>query len=76
MNSRYGRLAHLLWERLRLPAPRVKRPDARWIGVLGEGPWYPPVEWEMKMHLPLAKALKRLKQMGRCDNRQRRSPAN
>jgi len=77
VNAQYGRLARRLWKHLALPAPTKVRPRyGRWIGLLGSGPVHPGREWEMTMHRSLAEALKRLKQMGWCGNRQGRNGVN
>jgi len=60
VNSQYGRLAHLLWECLRLPPPPQEWNRGRWINALEE--WFERRggEWEGTMRPNLAKALKQI----------------
>lgn len=77
VNPKYGWLARRLWKQLRLPSPpKVAPPYGKWIGLLGAGPIGPGGEWEMKMHLSLATAVRFLKQKGWCDNKQGRHAAS
>ena len=67
VNLHYGRLAHRLWQQLRLPSRGLpSRSRARWIGVL-EPEWSRGTggHWKGKMHPSLVEALK---QIGWCGN--------
>lgn len=71
VNSQYGLLAHRLWKRLRFPSPTKPKPRyGRWIGLLGSGSFRLGVEWKIKMHQSLVKAVCSLGQGGWGDNRE------
>jgi hypothetical protein len=70
VNLLYGRLAHRLWERLRLPSRGLpsSRGRARWIGVL-EPDWSKGRggQWKGTMHPSLAEAIEQLGWCGSVD---------
>jgi len=70
VNREYGRLAHLLWERLPLSQPPPPRHGlGRWIGVLGSGPIVRGQDWENTMRPRLMQALKQLGWCGKTGER-------